>query len=220
MCVNVLISFSSIALGLREYFFKADIFFFCTGCDTVVPCTWSPPWLQPVLMSRWYLVSWLYICWNDHKAATLPWWLGNWSALQNIQVYILFSHLDNLLDDWLNFLWTVRLCTLYILTLINDNYSCHFRTLTTPTEETWPGVTQLQDYKANFPKWTDYNLANSVKQMDSDGLDLLSVCIYWNVEYYQLSLPQTLVILCYGKLTSLQYFICSDMVLKVSSFLL
>merc|ERR1711884_613535 len=41
-----------------------------------------------------------------------------------------------------------------------------FRTLSTPTEDNWPGVTQLQDYKANFPKWTDFNLANSVKQMD------------------------------------------------------
>ena len=49
------------------------------------------------------------------------------------------------------------------------------RTLSTPTEDNWPGVTQLQDYKANFPKWTDFNLANSVKQMDADGLDLLTV---------------------------------------------
>ncbi|KAK8376055.1 hypothetical protein O3P69_008638 [Scylla paramamosain] len=55
-----------------------------------------------------------------------------------------------------------------------------FRTLTTPTEENWPGVTQLQDYKTNFPKWTDYNLANSVKQMDSDGLDLLSKTLIYD----------------------------------------
>ncbi|KAJ6660422.1 hypothetical protein lerEdw1_017846 [Lerista edwardsae] len=28
-----------------------------------------------------------------------------------------------------------------------------FRTLGTPTESVWPGVTQLPDYKGNFPKW-------------------------------------------------------------------
>ncbi|XP_068211351.1 cyclin-dependent kinase 1 isoform X1 [Palaemon carinicauda] len=55
-----------------------------------------------------------------------------------------------------------------------------FRTLTTPTEDNWPGVTQLQDYKANFPKWTDYNLANSVKQMNTDELDLLSKTLIYD----------------------------------------
>uniref|UniRef100_A0A8C0EP21 Cyclin dependent kinase 3 n=1 Tax=Bubo bubo TaxID=30461 RepID=A0A8C0EP21_BUBBB len=29
-----------------------------------------------------------------------------------------------------------------------------FRTLGTPTEVTWPGVTQLPDYKGAFPRWT------------------------------------------------------------------
>lgn len=28
-----------------------------------------------------------------------------------------------------------------------------FRTKGTPTEETWPGVSQLPDYKATIPKW-------------------------------------------------------------------
>ncbi len=29
-----------------------------------------------------------------------------------------------------------------------------FRTLGTPTEATWPGVSELPDYKDSFPKWT------------------------------------------------------------------
>ena len=28
-----------------------------------------------------------------------------------------------------------------------------FRTLGTPTEATWPGVSELPDYKDSFPKW-------------------------------------------------------------------
>lgn len=29
-----------------------------------------------------------------------------------------------------------------------------FRTLGTPTEETWPGVHELPDFKDSFPKWS------------------------------------------------------------------
>lgn len=47
------------------------------------------------------------------------------------------------------------------------------RVLKTPTEELWPGVTSLPDYKATFPNWTNYNLANQVKNLDESGLDLL-----------------------------------------------
>jgi len=55
-----------------------------------------------------------------------------------------------------------------------------FRTLTTPTEDTWPGVTQLQDYKANFPRWKENNIADSVKQMDPLGLDLLKKTLVYD----------------------------------------
>ena len=43
----------------------------------------------------------------------------------------------------------------------------------TPTEEIWPGVTQLADYKATFPNWKTYNLQAQVKTLDKDGLNLL-----------------------------------------------
>ncbi len=49
------------------------------------------------------------------------------------------------------------------------------RTLTTPTEENWKGVTSLPDYKSTFPAWKTNTLANSVKNLDPVGLDLLQV---------------------------------------------
>ena len=49
------------------------------------------------------------------------------------------------------------------------------RTLTTPTEESWPGVDSLPDYKPIFPNWKTNTLAQSVKQLDEPGLDILKV---------------------------------------------
>ncbi|XP_044758406.1 cyclin-dependent kinase 1 isoform X1 [Coccinella septempunctata] len=55
-----------------------------------------------------------------------------------------------------------------------------FRILTTPTEETWPGVSTLPDYKATFPKWKNYILTRQVKNMDNDALDLLQQMLVYN----------------------------------------
>ncbi|XP_055387305.1 cyclin-dependent kinase 1 [Condylostylus longicornis] len=48
-----------------------------------------------------------------------------------------------------------------------------FRILRTPTEEIWPGVTGLPDFKATFPCWTQNQLTNQVDHLDENGLDLL-----------------------------------------------
>ncbi|KAK3089139.1 hypothetical protein FSP39_001182 [Pinctada imbricata] len=55
-----------------------------------------------------------------------------------------------------------------------------FRTLTTPTEETWPGVTSLPDYKPSFPNWKTNELASAVKQLDPSGLDLLQEMLIYD----------------------------------------
>ncbi|XP_013381936.1 cyclin-dependent kinase 1 [Lingula anatina] len=55
-----------------------------------------------------------------------------------------------------------------------------FRTMTTPTEENWPGVTSLPDYKHTFPKWTKNQLETSVKQLCSQGLDLLQKTLIYD----------------------------------------
>ncbi|KAG1758336.1 kinase-like domain-containing protein [Suillus occidentalis] len=49
-----------------------------------------------------------------------------------------------------------------------------FRILGTPSEETWPGVTQLPDYKDTFPRWSKQELKSVVPNLDDQGLDLLA----------------------------------------------
>lgn len=48
-----------------------------------------------------------------------------------------------------------------------------FRTLSTPNENSWPGVSQLPDYKTSFPSWHTNVLPQTVKNLDDTGLDLL-----------------------------------------------
>lgn len=48
-----------------------------------------------------------------------------------------------------------------------------FRTLGTPTENDWPGVKSLPDYKASFPQWAGVSLAKAVPSLDAAGLELL-----------------------------------------------
>lgn len=49
-----------------------------------------------------------------------------------------------------------------------------FRTLGTPTEESWPGVKSLPDYKSTFPQWEGIRLGKAVSGLDESGLDLLA----------------------------------------------
>lgn len=49
-----------------------------------------------------------------------------------------------------------------------------FRILKTPTEEIWPGVTSLPDYKTTFPCWNTNQLHDHVKPLNNLGLDLLA----------------------------------------------
>ncbi|XP_008497990.1 cyclin-dependent kinase 3 [Calypte anna] len=48
-----------------------------------------------------------------------------------------------------------------------------FRTLGTPTEATWSGVTQLPDYKQDFPRWARREMKDIIPSLDQDGRDLL-----------------------------------------------
>ena len=50
-----------------------------------------------------------------------------------------------------------------------------FRTLGTPDESVWPGVTTLRDFSASFPKWPAKQLSSVVPTLDPLGLDLLQV---------------------------------------------
>jgi len=56
--------------------------------------------------------------------------------------------------------------------------TCQYRILGTPNEETWPGVTQLPDYKDTFPRWSKQDLKTVVPNLDEQGLDLLTVGLH------------------------------------------
>ena len=50
-----------------------------------------------------------------------------------------------------------------------------FRSMGTPTAETWPGVSELPDYKPSFPKWPKRSVHASLvgSTLDAAGIDLL-----------------------------------------------
>jgi len=48
-----------------------------------------------------------------------------------------------------------------------------FRYLGTPTEETWPGVTSLPEFKSHFPNWPTQPLRRILRNMDPLAVDLL-----------------------------------------------
>ncbi|XP_034828001.1 cyclin-dependent kinase 1 [Maniola hyperantus] len=55
-----------------------------------------------------------------------------------------------------------------------------FRMLRTPTEEIWPGVSSLPDYKPTFPNWTSFNLHNHVQNLEERGMDLLKKMLVYD----------------------------------------
>jgi len=58
-----------------------------------------------------------------------------------------------------------------------------FRVLGTPTEEVWPGVSQLRDFKQEFPKWQDTHLADvraTGPSLGDAGLELVQECLRFN----------------------------------------
>ncbi|KAG9509796.1 Cyclin-dependent kinase 1-A, partial [Fragariocoptes setiger] len=55
-----------------------------------------------------------------------------------------------------------------------------FRTMGTPTEETWPGVTSLKTFKPSFPSWKQNILRSIVPQLDDDGADLLNEMLIYD----------------------------------------
>ncbi|EEC71955.1 hypothetical protein OsI_04781 [Oryza sativa Indica Group] len=54
-----------------------------------------------------------------------------------------------------------------------------FRLLGTPTEEQWPGVTDLRDWH-EFPQWKPQILERQVPSLEPEGVDLLSKMLQYN----------------------------------------
>lgn len=58
-----------------------------------------------------------------------------------------------------------------------------FRILGTPTEEVWPGVTQLRDFKQDFPKWQSTNFEGvraTGPNLGDAGINMLELCLRFN----------------------------------------
>ncbi|KAH8344308.1 hypothetical protein KR084_009477 [Drosophila pseudotakahashii] len=51
-----------------------------------------------------------------------------------------------------------------------------FRTLSTPDETKWPGVTQLPDFKAKFPKWETTNMPQTITEHEAHELIMSMLC--------------------------------------------
>uniref|UniRef100_A0A672J742 cyclin-dependent kinase n=1 Tax=Salarias fasciatus TaxID=181472 RepID=A0A672J742_SALFA len=57
---------------------------------------------------------------------------------------------------------------------VEDELHLIFRLLGTPTEENWPGISSVDEFKSyNFPKYKPQPLINHAPRLDSDGIELL-----------------------------------------------
>lgn len=63
----------------------------------------------------------------------------------------------------------------YMDTLADDENLIH-RTLGTPDENVWPGISSYPDFKPTFPKWRR-NLEKVCQSLDGEGLDLLELML-------------------------------------------
>jgi len=57
---------------------------------------------------------------------------------------------------------------------VNDQLMRIFKIMGTPSEESWPGISELADYKPDFPVYPQQALPNIVHGLDDKGLNLLS----------------------------------------------
>jgi cyclin-dependent kinase len=66
---------------------------------------------------------------------------------------------------------------------VKDQLLKIFKILGTPTEETWPGVSKLPEYRPDFPTYSPIPLENLVPKLDAAGIDLLSVSFSFVLAY-------------------------------------
>lgn len=55
-----------------------------------------------------------------------------------------------------------------------------FRILGTPNESSWPGVTEMPDYKPTFPKWQPKSLETHLPHLSPDGKNLIAAMLVLN----------------------------------------
>lgn len=55
-----------------------------------------------------------------------------------------------------------------------------FQVMGTPTNQSWPGISTLPDYKPTFPKWQKKSLKNILPSISQSGIDLLEKLLELN----------------------------------------
>lgn len=81
-----------------------------------------------------------------------------------------------------------------------------FRTLGTPGEEDWPGVTQLPDYKSSFPRWevdAESSIAQLVPLLNEEGRCLLLVIIIMLFQVGASACVYVCLFVCVNQFTSM-----------------
>lgn len=88
------------------------------------------------------------------------------------QLYKVFRYVFGQLASWPSesARYEVLITSIVAATLV-----CRNSVLGTPNERTWPGVSQLPDFKDTFPQWKPQPLDKIVTNMNEAGLDLLTV---------------------------------------------
>jgi hypothetical protein len=64
------------------------------------------------------------------------------------------------------------------------HFHCGHRTLGTPNEQLWPGVSKLPDFKPIFPVWKKNILEALVQPMEEDAIDLLNVSLNFALQIF------------------------------------
>lgn len=88
--------------------------------------------------------------------------------------------------------------------------------LGTPTEENWPSVSQLPDYKKSFPHWSAQDLTLHVPALDEKGIDLLKVIMSTSSQTLQLI---SAILATVDLRHSQAYLWCVSMLIAVPNFL-
>jgi len=63
---------------------------------------------------------------------------------------------------------------------VSDQLVRIFKIMGTPHEEVWPGVSELPDYKTDFPQYPAQNLSSLIHGLDDKGLNLLSRMLHYD----------------------------------------
>ena len=70
------------------------------------------------------------------------------------------------------------------------------RVLGTPTDSSWPNVTDLDDWNVGFPQWPRIGLAREYKDLGEIGINMLEVRRY--AFFLPLNFVSVVSILCFG----------------------